>query len=455
MEDTYDVVVCGTGLAECILSGLLSQEGKKVLHIDKESFYGAEGASLNLTSLWKRFRPTQEPPAYLGTNRDWNVDLIPKFIMASGKLVRILLKTRVSRYLEWKCVDGTYVYQYVKPGIFSKGGPTIQKVPANDSEALKSDLMGLLEKRRCKNFFVYVTKLDAANPKTFDGLDVHKEPFTALVKKFDLDDNTVDFLGHAVALFTNDDFLKRPAIETIEKVKLYMDSIGRYGDSPFIYPVYGLGGIPEGFSRMCAIYGGTFMLNKDIDKILYDENGKVSGVQSGTEVAKTSMVICSPYYMMNTGNASKVKCIGKVIRAICIMDSNTPNTNNSSSMQLIIPQKQTGRKSDIYILMVSSIHCVCKPGFYVAIVSATIETDNPEKELDAAYVLLGNVKEKFITISDVYVPVSDFSDNVFITNSLDATSHFETATDNVLDLYKKITGKNLDLENLPDENEDQ
>ena len=27
MNEKYDVVVCGTGLAECILSGLLSQEG--------------------------------------------------------------------------------------------------------------------------------------------------------------------------------------------------------------------------------------------------------------------------------------------------------------------------------------------------------------------------------------------------------------------------------------------
>jgi len=33
-----------------------------------------------------------------------------------------------------------------------------------------------------------------------------------------------------------------------------------------------LGGIPEGFSRMCAIHGGTFMLNTDIDEILFDEH---------------------------------------------------------------------------------------------------------------------------------------------------------------------------------------
>lgn len=33
MEDEYDVIVMGTGLTECILSGLLSVEGKKVLHL--------------------------------------------------------------------------------------------------------------------------------------------------------------------------------------------------------------------------------------------------------------------------------------------------------------------------------------------------------------------------------------------------------------------------------------
>jgi len=28
-----------------------------------------------------------------------------------------------------------------------------------------------------------------------------------------------------------------------------MNSVGRYGDTPFIYPIYGLSGIAEGFSR--------------------------------------------------------------------------------------------------------------------------------------------------------------------------------------------------------------
>ena len=41
-------------------------------------------------------------------------------------------------------------------------------MPANDVEALKSDLMGLLEKRRCKKFFVYVQNYNPADIKTHD-----------------------------------------------------------------------------------------------------------------------------------------------------------------------------------------------------------------------------------------------------------------------------------------------
>jgi Rab GDP dissociation inhibitor len=419
--------------------------------MDRNPYYGGEGASLNLTSLWKLFRPNVEAPKEFGTNRDWNIDLIPKFIMANGKLVKVLLKTRVSRYLEWKAVDGTYVYQMKEGGLFSKGGAKICKVPGSDTEALQSDLMGLLEKNRCKNFFIYIQKYDPENVKTHSGLDLKKDNFSALIKKFDLTANMVDFIGHAVALYTDDSFIDRPALETVDRIKLYLDSHGRYGNSPFIYPIYGLGGIPEGFSRMCAIYGGTFMLNKDIDKILYDDEGKITGVQSGDEIAKCKMLICHPSYMVKTGNEKKVKVVSKVIRCICILDHPIPGTKDIPSLQLIIPQKQVKRKSDIFVLMMSSVHQVSKQGFYIAIISATVETNNPEAELAPAFEIIGTVKEKFITISDTYVPNTDNSDNIFITKSLDPQSHFESATQDVLDLYKKLSGKELDLTNLPED----
>jgi Rab GDP dissociation inhibitor len=62
MNEAYDVIVCGTGLKECVLSGLLATKGKKVLHIDRNEYYGGETASLNLTNLWKKFKGGETPP---------------------------------------------------------------------------------------------------------------------------------------------------------------------------------------------------------------------------------------------------------------------------------------------------------------------------------------------------------------------------------------------------------
>eukprot|EP00923_Selenidium_pygospionis_P031875 GHVN01056346.1.p1 GENE.GHVN01056346.1~~GHVN01056346.1.p1 ORF type:complete len:293 (+),score=26.77 GHVN01056346.1:101-880(+) len=248
MDEEYDVVVCGTGLKECILSGLLSCDGKKVLHVDRNTYYGGESASLNLTNLYNHFRPGTEPSTDMGANRDWNVDLIPKFVMAGGKLVKMLLKTNVSRYLEWQVIEGTFVYQYQKGGIFS-GPKAIHKVPASDMEALKSPLMGVAEKVRCRSFFVFCAQWDEANPETWKPFHKDETTMKQVYEHYGLQPNTIDFVGHAVALYPTDDYELRPMGETMAKIKLYMHSIGRYGHSPFIYPVYGLGGLPEGFSR--------------------------------------------------------------------------------------------------------------------------------------------------------------------------------------------------------------
>ena len=47
----YDVVVLGTGLTECVLSGVLSVKGKKVLHIDRNDHYGGYGWRFQLRSV--------------------------------------------------------------------------------------------------------------------------------------------------------------------------------------------------------------------------------------------------------------------------------------------------------------------------------------------------------------------------------------------------------------------
>jgi Rab GDP dissociation inhibitor len=41
--------------------------------------------------------------------------------------------------------------------------------------------------------------------------------------------------------------------------------------------------------------------------------------------------------------------------------------------------------------------------------------------------------------------MSGKDDNIYITRSYDATSHFETVVDDVRDVYERVTGKELEL----------
>jgi len=432
MNEEYDVIVMGTGLKECILSGLLSVDGKKVLHLDRNNYYGADCASLNLEQLYTKLRGEgQKPNQVLGASREYNVDLVPKFIMANGLLVQMLLHTDVTRYLEFKAVEGSYVYR--------RGGK-IYKVPATDTEALTSSLIGLLDKNRARKFFGYVHEYDEKDPKTHEGFDAHKQTTRELLKKFSLDNSSdlVDVVGHAFALYPNDEYLSQPAIEAIKRMQLYADSLLRFGKSPYIYPLYGLGELPQGFARLSAIYGGTYMLNKPVEEIVY-EDGVVVGVKSEGEVAKCKCVIGDPSYFPD-----KVKKTGSVIRAISILDHPIPNTNNNESCQIIIPQNQVGRKNDIYVGLISFAHNVAAKGKYIAIVSTTVETADPKAELKVALDLLGPILETFYNVVDTYEPLADGrKDKVFITSSYDATSHFETTVQDVLDVYRRVTGNDL------------
>ena len=61
--EEWDVVVMGTGMKECLLSGLLSVAGKKVLHLDRNGYYGGASASLDIRQLFEKFAGDAKPGA--------------------------------------------------------------------------------------------------------------------------------------------------------------------------------------------------------------------------------------------------------------------------------------------------------------------------------------------------------------------------------------------------------
>lgn len=60
-------------------------------------------------------------------------------------------------------------------------------------------------------------------------------------------------------------------------------------------------------------------------------------------------------------------------------------------------------------------------------VSTTVETNNPEVEVKPGLDLLGPIKQKFVSVSDLLVPLDPGQESqIFISQNFDATSHFET-----------------------------
>lgn len=435
MDETYDVVVLGTGLTECILSGLMSISNKKVLHMDRNKYYGGASASLSLDDLFAKFGSSYPLETY-GRVKDWNVDLIPKFLMANGKLVSLLVHTGVTRYLEFKSIEGSYVLRKDR----------IHKVPSNPSEALSTSLVGMLEKRKLAKMLEWAVGVNESDSSTWIScypppMDVRTNTIQEAFGYFGIDKNTQNFVGHALCLFSDDSYKTTvPAIEVVKKMQLYHQSVTRFQHSPYVYPLYGLGELPQAFARLSAVYGGTYMLDKQVEEIVFI-GGKVTGVKAEGEIAQCHTVICDPSYAPD-----RVKKVGQVVRAICILTHPIQNATDASSLQIIIPQSEVGRRHDIYVSCVSSSHLVCPKNFFIALVATTVETPFPEKELQPGLTLLKPINRVFYSVDDLYEPTDDGSiSRLFISNSYDASTHFESTCANVLALYEKIMGRPFDF----------
>lgn len=127
-------------------------------------------------------------------------------------------------------------------------------------------------------------------------------------------------------------------------------------------------------------------------------------------------------------------------------------------MQIIFPGSTVGRKNDLYLFCCSAGHKVAPCGRYLAFVSTNVEgsvegmshTSVAHRELEAGLKLLMPCVKIFYSMYDMLVPTnSGEASKVFISQSFDPTSHFETAITDVTAMYKRITGTDLVLSDGP------
>lgn len=90
----------------------------------------------------------------------------------------------------------------------------------------------------------------------------------------------------------------------------------------------------------------------------------------------------------------------------------------------------------------SFAHEVAPPGIYICLVSTTVETNDPKKELAPGIAYLGPVLQQFWSVDPLFEGCNDAKkEGIHISKSYDATSHFETISADVIRIYKEITGE--------------
>ena len=87
------------------------------------------------------------------------------------------------------------------------------------------------------------------------------KPFSEFLDHCGLSKKLQKLVLHAVGLISVPP-TKLSTCAGIDAIQKVIESVGRFGKSPFLHSMYGNGELPQAFSRLCAVYGGIYMLRE-------------------------------------------------------------------------------------------------------------------------------------------------------------------------------------------------
>lgn len=156
-------------------------------------------------------------------------------------------------------------------------------------------------------------------------LDFEGKTFRSYLEHKRLTQNLIHYILYAIGM-CDDQTL---CADGVERVKTFLQSLGRYGNTPFLFPMYGCGEIPQCFCRLSAVFGGVYCLKKPIDEIHFDPSlDQFHAIKCNDQIIKAKSIVLSatqfnefaPILSQIDANETQVphQC-GKMSRAIFIL----------------------------------------------------------------------------------------------------------------------------------------
>ncbi|KAJ1521318.1 hypothetical protein ONE63_002994 [Megalurothrips usitatus] len=206
--------------------------------------------------------------------RRFNIDLAPKLLFARGSLVELLISSNIARYTEFHAV--TRVLTWLDG--------ELNTVPCSRADVFATRYVSVVEKRMLMKLLTGC--MDSENiVQEFEGFE--SKTFLDYLKSKRLTAHLLHYVLYAIAMGTDD----MPCMEGVERTQRFLNSLGRYGNTPFLWPMYGTGELPQAFCRLCAVFGGTYCLQHPAKALVVSSDRCVGVVSCGQRLVADHVVM--------------------------------------------------------------------------------------------------------------------------------------------------------------------
>ncbi|XP_076629473.1 rab escort protein [Colletes latitarsis] len=295
--------------------------------------------------------------------RKFNIDLAPKLLFARGELVELLISSNISRYAEFRSVSRVATFMDGK----------LTQVPCSRADVFANKTVSLVEKRMLMKLLTSCMVQGADSPE-FDGFQ--DKSFIEYLNTKNLTPIVKHYIVQAIAMATE----KTPCRDGVNRTKHFLNSLGRYGNTPFLWPMYGSGELPQCFCRLCAVFGGVYCLKRQLDGVVIDED-KCKAIISGKQRLTLEHLVVGQGHLPPEIVASEGE--QRISRGIFITDRSIMQGEKENLTLLYYPPEEPGQ-GPITLIELGPSTNACPQGLFM--VHMTCKRTTNAKE-DLAYVV--------------------------------------------------------------------
>lgn len=348
----------GSGDAESSKDGESEKLEREDNNSEKpDSGEGKDNSVTNQRENWSQNKLKKE-------YRKFNLDLAPKLLFARGSLVELLISSNIARYAEFRSV--TRVLTWIND--------RLEPVPCSRADVFSTQNVSVPEKRMLMKLLSSCLENEDAN-KEFEGFE--DKTFVEYLKSKKLTSNLMHYVLYAIAMATENTM----CMDGVNRTQRFLNSLGRYGNTPFLWPMYGSGEIPQCFCRLCAVFGGLYHLKRAADAIIVDANDeeKCVGIMSGQQRLETANLVMGVGYA--PPDFVKTAPSGGLSRGIFVTDRSMLPADKESLTLLQFPPLD-GSKEPVTVIEVGHTTNACPKGLYVVHMTCKQQT-NAHEDLQA------------------------------------------------------------------------